>query len=462
MSIDLLTQVAPSSPENERAVLGSMMSDHQAAMKAVSLLKADDFYDRIYKTVFASITRIINAGREADMMSVESDLSDIGHLEAVGGAGGIADLARAHGSPADIESYCAVVRNKAKARRFITRMKQLTQEAYDPSQNIDELLRQTETEVYDLLIGNQTGRIYGMDQIMDDALRHIMKAQEYDGGVVGLPSGLPYDKTLAGFQAAKMYVIAGRPGMGKTAFMLQNILAIARNGHPCGVISLEMGYVSLGTRMMLSHAGVDTHRAQTGQLNQGEIGEIKKSAEALKDVGVFIDDTTQVDPATLRIKARMMKQVHKIKLLAVDYVQLMTSDNPSREQQVSEISRTCKELSKELDIPVLALAQLSRKPDERRGFSTRPELGDLRESGSLEQDADVVMFLYQPAKYGIERYDNGTKCEGITEVVIKKHRDGPTAVWKLVFEPQYMKYLPISTDEPPLPPIEAYDDEPKF
>ena len=464
MAKDLLTTLPPASLENEKSVIGSMMYDRMTAMQAMSVLKTDDFYDPVNRAVFSAIVTAVNDSQDTDTVTIENILSSQGKLDSLGGSGVISEYLRATGSPESVEYYCAIVKNKAKTRRLINHMQRTISRAYDPSEDIDTILKESESQIYNLLIEEGTGGVYTMKQVMDGALKQIMHAQEFTDGIIGLPSSLPYDQTLGGFQKAKMYVIAGRPGMGKTAFMLQNILNITKDGHNCGIISLEMGNVSLGMRMMLSHAGIDTQRAQTGRLNHGEVEAVKKAAGEMAGLGVFIDDTTQVDPSVLRIKARMMKQVHKIDLLAVDYVQLMTSNKESREQQVAEISRTCKELSKELDIPVLALAQLSRKPDDRRGWATRPELSDLRESGSLEQDADVVMFLYQPSKYSIQHYPgppegDGVSTEGITEVIIKKHRDGPTAKYRLIFEPQYMKYLPYSPSRQQTPPIQAYDDD---
>ena len=464
--MDLLTQVQPASPENERAVLGSMMVDHMAALTAMETLQPGDFYERPHRTIYDATSRVINNGGQADAMSVEGMLSDMGRLEEAGGTGYLMELMRSVSSANNIEHFVDAVKRKAKARRLISDLQKSIARAYDPEEDIESVLSGVETSVYGLMVGDQSGQMYDMQRTMKDTLDQIRRVQEVKDGVVGLPSGLPYDQTLAGFQKAKMYVIAGRPGMGKTAFMLQNILNIAMKGHSCGVISLEMGYMSLGSRLLLSHAGVDAQRANTGKLNQGEMHEVEKSAKKLRDLGIVIDDTTDLDPSVLRIKARMMKQIHKIDLLAVDYVQLMRADNDSREQQVAEISRTCKALSKELNIPVLALAQLSRKPDDRKGWATRPELSDLRESGSLEQDADVVMFLYQPKKYGLDRYPgppdgDGSKTDGITEVLIRKHRDGPTGSWRLEFQPHQMRFLPLTQDTRDVP-VEIYEEQEPF
>lgn len=444
----------PAVPDVERSVLGAMMIDNQMAITALSMLGNDDFFCPSHRTVFRAVSNLIHQGNNVDLITVENTLSARGELEAIGGHELLVDIVRATGG--NVEYDCQILIQKKKARKLIEKLSTIVQRAYQPAEDPDGLLSEAESSLHEILTKGLPGNTYGMKQVITDTLEELLKVQGNDNGIIGLPSGLPYDKTTSGFQSGKVYVIAARPGMGKTAFMLHNIRNIAQKGHRCGVISLEMGYKSLGARLLLAQAGIDSQKARTGKLNRGEIDKLYEAASQLKNTGIWIDDTTQLDPSLLRVKARMMKQLHDIELIAIDYLQLMTTDRKnrygSREQEVSDFSRTCKMISKDLDIPVLSLAQLSREPDKRIGWGTRPKLSDLRESGSIEQDADVVLFLYRPEEYGLQEYpddqhDAGMKTTGITEVLICKHRDGPTGGSKLRFDPALMTYYPLSRSE---------------
>lgn len=448
---NLLTNQMPAVPDAEQSVLGAMMIDNQMALTALSMLGNEDFYSSSHRTIFRVISHLINQGNLADLVTVENTLSARGELEGIGGNDVLLNISRATGM--NVEYNCQILIQKKIARQLIEKMSSIVQRAYQPSEDPDGLLNEAESVLHEIMTKDMSGNTYDMKQVMTDTLEELLSIQDSDNGIIGLSSGLPYDKTTSGYQSGKVYVIAARPGMGKTAFMLHNIQNIARDGYRCGVISLEMGYKSLGARLLLAQAGVDSQKARTGRLNPGEIDALYKAASQLQNAGIWIDDTTQLDPSLLRVKARMMKQIHGIDLLAIDYLQLMTSGKKaryeSREQEVSDFSRTCKMISKDLDIPVLSLAQLSREPDKRNGWGTRPQLSDLRESGSIEQDADLVMFLYRPAEYGLhvypdDQHDAGMKTEGITEVLICKHRDGPTGGTKLKFDPSKMKYYPLS------------------
>ena len=446
-----LTIQMPAAPDTEQSVLGAMMTDNQMALTALSMLGSEDFYSSSHRTIFRVISHLINQGNLVDLITVENTLSSRGELEGIGGNNLLSNISRAAGL--NVEYSCQILIQKKKARQLIEKLSRIVQRAHQPSEDPDGLLNEAESALHEIMTKDVSGNTYDMKQVMTDTLEELLSIQDSDNGIIGLPSGLPYDKTTSGFQSGKVYVIAARPGMGKTAFMLHNIRNIARDGHRCGVISLEMGYKSLGARLLLAQAGIDSQKARTGKLNQGEINALYEAVNQLQNAGIWIDDTTQLDPSLLRVKARMMKQIHGIELLAIDYLQLMTSGKKvryeSREQEVSDFSRTCKMISKDLDIPVLSLAQLSREPDKRNGWGTRPQLSDLRESGSIEQDADVVMFLYRPEEYGLKNYEEsdpeaGMSTRGITELLITKHRDGPTSAIKLVFDPSKMKYYPLS------------------
>lgn len=441
----------PQAPEVEQTILASMMMEVESSSQALSLLVPIDFYDQRNRQIFQAFTEIYESGVSCDLVALESHLASKEQLKDVGGIEYLADLTRAAGASDHIGYYCKIVKDKSRARNSIDQFRQVIRRAHEPDQDIHELLIECEKFVYSNLVGESAERTKTIADLVQRSFDEVISIQGAAGGIIGLRSGLPIDQITGGFQKQKMYVVAGRPGMGKTAFMLQVMKQIASDGGRPGVISLEMGGVSLAKRMLLSEAGVDSQRARTGKLNDGEKNRLSTATDRLKKLKIVIDDSTEVTPASLRIKARMMKQVHQIGVLAVDYLQLMTSDDhkQSREQEVSSISRTLKLLSKELDIPVIALAQLSRKPDDRREWNTRPQNSDLRESGAIENDADVVLMLYRPEEYGLEKYKDGSSTENITELIISKHRDGPTGIKKVVFNAEQMNFSALHTPAQP-------------
>lgn len=441
-------RIPPQAPEVEESILGAMLIEIDSTPLALSKLRQQDFYLKRHRVIFKAIESLYHAGEETDMLTVEHHLSAKGMLDAAGGTGYLADLTRTVSSTNNILYHCEIIRQKSVARQSIQSFHELINKLYDPSSNPSELLIEAERFVYSQITGrSEGGRMEEIAGVMQQAIEHLKDIQGAEGGVTGLASGLPYDEITTGYHPGKVYVVAGRPGMGKTAFMLQNLKTIAKSGTKPGILSLEMDNTSLGTRLLLAEAGIENQRAYRGQLTEGEISRMEAAAADLSGVGMVMDDTTDLTPAMLRIKARMMKQVHKIGVLAIDYIQLMTSDQHVREQQVAEISRTCKKLSKELNIPVISLAQLSRKPDDRRGWGTRPQLSDLRESGAIEQDADAVLFLYRPEEYGLERYENtGASTAGVTEVIIAKHRNGPTGIKKIFFEKETMSFKKLHSE----------------
>lgn len=442
------TRTPPQAPEVEESVLGAMLIEIDSTPLALSKLRQQDFYLKRHQFIFKAIADLYHAGEETDMLTVEHHLTSKGLLDAAGGSNYLVDLLRSVSSAANIEYHAEIIRQKSLARQSIQSFHELINKFYDPSSNPSELLIEAEQFIYTQITGRaEGGRMELLADGMQQAVNHLKEIQGAAGGITGLASGLPHDEVTTGYHPGKVYVVAGRPGMGKTAFMLQNLKTIAKSGTIPGILSLEMDNLSLRTRLLLAEAGIENQRAYRGQLTDSEIERMEAAGKDLESLGMVMDDTTDLNPSMLRIKARMMKQVHKIGILAIDYIQLMTSDQQVREQQVADISRTCKKLAKELEIPVIALAQLSRKPDDRRGWGTRPQLSDLRESGAIEQDADVVMFLYRPEEYGLEKYENtGASTAGVMEVIIAKHRNGPTGIKKIFFEKETISFKQLHSE----------------
>jgi replicative DNA helicase len=452
------SRIPPQSVDTERAVLGSMLMEAQAASIALTELKPHDFYRPEHVTIFNEIRKIYDSGKNPDLLLLENSLQATGKLEPIGGMAALVDLTYSVASAADVDFLCEIVKQQSIKRQLIERFTKAIDQAYNPEADFKGLLTSAESFLYSVLTGENTQRMQTMDIIMGETLQEIERIQQADSSIIGLASGLPHDEILSGYQKQKSYVIAARPGMGKSAFMLQHVEAFAQNGSRPGVLSLEMGNRSLGNRLIMADAAVDSKRARTGRLTPDELQRCRESAAKLSKMNIVIDDSTHLTPALLRVKARMMKQQHKIDVLALDYLQLMQADDnqQNREREVAEVSRTCKLISKELDIPVIILAQLSRKPEERRGWGKRPQNGDLRESGAIEQDADVVLMLFRPEEYGLDRYENGESTANICEVIITKHRDGPTGLKKLIFDKNTMQFK--KKHPQPAPPVVDYDE----
>lgn len=434
VSVDIENpQAPPASISAEEDVMSHLLMDPLSQPEIFDSLKADQFYGVQTRDAYQAARTMYLRGDSVDLHSLSVELESLGKES----NHWLSDLTSEYHR--DVKMQIRLIKDLSLIRQFHIRFSQHMRDVYTPGVNAKDLLLSAEKDLYNLLVGDQPTNTVPMSDMLDQTVEELLSVQESANGVTGIPSGLDYDQITSGWQKGEFYIIAGRPGMGKTAFVLQNLKAAASQIN-VGLCSMEMGSKSLIIRILLAEAGVDTWKARSGRLNDSEKQRVREAKQRLSDLGIILDDTTDMDPSRLRIKARMMKQRYDIGLLAVDYLQLMKADNDSREQQVAEISRTCKLLSKELDIPVLGLSQLSRKPDDRRGWGTRPQLGDLRESGALEQDCDVAMFLYRPEEYGLDTYPDGSSTEGITEVIVDKHRNGPTGTKKLLFVKEHMSF----------------------
>jgi len=452
-------RVPPQNIEAEQAVLGSMMLSKEAVSVVLQLLEPEFFYKSAHQKIFKAILTLEQGSEPVDQLTVSDILKRMGELEAVGGAYYITGLAESIPSTANVEYYARLVMEAATLRDIIVLAGTISTEAYEAKDHVDDVLDDFERRIFD--ISKRRFKKQGFEPIkpaLEAAFEMVEKSHQSPGAVRGTPSGFSrLDELTSGFQSSDLIILAARPSMGKTAFAL----TVARNaavmhGIPVGIFSLEMASYQLAMRLLCSEARVDMHLVRTGKLPSNLWGRLSKAAGKLANAPIFLDDTASLTVLEIRAKARRLKAERDIKLLIVDYLQLITGPRgiENRQQEISLISRSLKTLAKELDIPIIALSQLSRAVESRT--DKRPMLSDLRESGSLEQDADVVTFIYRPEKYNLMD-DSGNSQEGIAEIIIGKQRNGPTGSVKLAFIDKYAAfeempgYIPPEASGKPLP-----------
>jgi len=449
----------PQAVEIEEAVLGGMLIESEAATTALELLRPNDFYRRSHQHIFEIMQELYEKQNPLDILTVESELRDRGLLEECGGPGYLSELTRSVSSAANIEYHAQIIAEKAIKRNIISSFTDVVKESYDASSDPYELLDKAEKTLYELANQNRYSQSNALNDILKDVLQHLEDIRGQKGGITGTPTGTDLDKWTAGWQNGDLIIIAARPSMGKTAF----VLTVARNAAlfpdetkqtSVALFSLEMSDQQLIQRLLTMEARVDAQAARTGRLKDDEFKRLIEAASRLYQAKIFIDDSPGLSVMEMRSKCRRLKNEHDIGLIIVDYLQLMrgnTNDrNSNREQEIAQISRGLKALAKELDVPVIALSQLSRAV-EQRGGSKRPQLSDLRESGSIEQDADVVCFLYRPEYYGITTDDEGHSTAGIAEVIIGKQRNGPVGDVRLQFVKEYARFENLTSYNSMLP-----------
>jgi replicative DNA helicase len=438
----------PQAVEIEEAVLGGMLIEHEAATMALELLRPEDFYRKAHRNIFEVMMDLFEKSNPLDIITVENELRDKKLLDECGGPGYLSELTRSVSSAANIEYHAQILTEKAIKRTIIQQFTEVVKDSYDSGSDPYELLDKAEKSIYELANSKRGGDTTAISDILKKTLQHLEEIRGQKGGITGVPSGTDVDKLTAGWQPGDLIIIAARPSMGKTAF----VLTIARNAAllqdpekrvSVALFSLEMSDQQLIQRLLTMEARVDAQAARTGRLKDDEFKRLIEAASRLFKAKIFIDDTPALSVMEMRSKCRRLKSEHDIDLIIVDYLQLMrgnTNDrNSNREQEIATISRGLKGLAKELNVPVIALAQLSRAV-EQRGGNKRPQLSDLRESGSIEQDADVVCFLYRPEYYGITADEEGKPTEGIGEVIIGKQRNGPVGDVKLQFVKEYARF----------------------
>ena len=438
--------VQPHSDEAELAVLGSMLSSKEAVSKAIQHLKSEYFYKNSHSQIFSVMLVLFDKGIPIDTISVIEMLKKNKKLDLVGGSYFITGLVESVPTAAHIDRYSKIVTEKALLRNLITLSHDIAKEAYDDSQDIAEILDTVEQSIFAITNNRMRTGFTQINNVVVDALEKLEIIRASGGSVIGVPSGLiDLDDMTSGFQDGDLIIIAGRPGMGKTALalsMLRNASLDSNVG--VGMFSLEMANHQLAMRLLCAEARVDSHYVRTGKLPSKLWRNLGISAGDLENAPIFLDDTPALSVLELRAKARRLKAEHDIGLIVVDYLQLMQGPKgvESRQQEISVISRSLKALAKELNIPVIALSQLSRAVEQRA--DRKPQLSDLRESGAIEQDADVVIFLYRPWIYSQEDED-----EGKAEVIVAKQRNGPTGTVQASFISKYARFENFSQSETP-------------
>lgn len=439
-------RVPPQAQEVEQSVLGAMLIEKTAIPKAIEILAPDAFYQTKHEIIYSAILSLFERGNPVDLITLNEELKRRGQLEEVGGAYYLTELTTRVDTAANIEYHARIIAEKSLMRKMIETMTGLIGKAYDPSTDAFELLDDSEREIFHISDSQLRKPATSLNDILKGTLANLESVHGREGGITGVPSGFTrLDDMTGGWQKTDLIIIAARPSMGKTAFSL----AMARNAamHPelatgVAIFSLEMGSHQLAQRLLTSEARVDAQSARTGRLRDEDWPNLAKAAGRLSAAPIYIDDTPSLGVLELRAKCRRLKAEHDIGLVIVDYLQLMhgsSSARSNREQEIAQISRSLKGLAKELDLPVIALSQLSRAV-ESRGGDKRPQLSDLRESGSIEQDADVVAFIYRAERYGITVDENGQSTEGMGEIIIGKQRNGPIGSVQLAFVNQYARF----------------------
>ena len=432
-----LDRNVPHSIDAERSVLGAILLENTAINRAQEILAENDFYRDPHRRIFKVMAALSERATAIDPVTVKEELVRSGDLEAVGGSAYIASLLDGVPHSSNIEHYAKIVREKAVLRRLIDAGGEIVKTAYEASRDVDEILDQSERLVFEIAQDQMRTGFLPMRTIADQSLKTIERLSEHRELVTGLATGFPtLNEMTSGLQPSDLVVIAARPGMGKTSLALNIAQHAAREGKSIGVFSLEMSREQLFLRLLTGQARIDAHRMRTGRLGREEWTRVTAAFGELAGMPIFIDDTAGTGVLEMRAKSRRLKLEHGLDLLIVDYLQLMRGRGraENRNQEISEISRSLKELAKELRLPVIAISQLSRAP-EQRGNDRRPQLSDLRESGAIEQDADVVMFIYRE-----EVYKPTEENRGRAQIIIAKQRNGPIGNLDLAFIREYTKF----------------------
>jgi replicative DNA helicase len=438
-------KIPPQAVELEEAVLGAMMIDKKGIDDVIDVLSSDAFYDQKHQEVYAVIYELFQNSEPIDLLTVSNLLKKNGKLEFVGGDFFLIRLTQKVASSAHIEFHARIILQKYIQRKLISISSEIIENAYDESTDVFELLDDAEAKLFEVTQGNLKKSSEAAGSLVKQALKKIQEIGNSEG-MSGLETGFTkLDALTSGWQPSDLVIIAARPGMGKTAF----VISMAKNmaidfNHGVAVFSLEMSSVQLITRMISSETGLTSEKLRKGNLEPHEWEQLNVKVKKLSDAPIFIDDTPSLSVFDLRAKARRLVSQHGVKIIVIDYLQLMTAGGKAggnREQEISMISRNLKALAKELAVPVIALSQLSRAV-ETRGGSKRPLLSDLRESGAIEQDADIVSFIFRPEYYGMTEWDDDehTPCEGQGEFIVAKHRNGGLDNIRLKFTGHLAKF----------------------
>lgn len=438
-------RIPPQNTEAEASLLGALLIDTDAIVKVADAVSPDDFYDEKHQRIYEAITQLYEKHSPIDVLTLSNNLKASGLLEFVGGAAYLTELTNFVPTAAHVEQYADIVAQKALRRRLIKASQEMTGLGFDEGKNLQELIEQAESSLFEISQKHVKQDIMSLESILAESFDRLDELHKDKGKIRGVPTGYKdLDNVLAGLQASDLVVLAARPSMGKTAFALNIAHNVALGaGVSVLIFSLEMSKEQLVDRMLAIESGVDAWALRTGNLTDADFEKIGQAMGSLSEAQIYIDDTPSITVSELRTKARREAHSHPLGLIIVDYLQLMSGGSrfggdANRVQEVSEISRGLKGIARELNVPVLALSQLSRSVESRS--PQIPQLADLRESGSIEQDADVVAFIYRE-----EFYNPETERKNITDILIKKHRNGPTGGVELYFDRDKQRFRSLDT-----------------
>lgn len=445
-------KLPPQAIDLEEAILGAIMLEKEVMDKVSQIIRPEAFYKETHQIIYEACLKLSDRIQPIDIITVTQELRRMEKLDVVGGPFAITQLTNRVASSAHVEYHARIIAQKHIQRELIRISSEIQTEAYKDENDVFELLDDAEKKLFAIAEGNISKNYVGIDDLLVRAIRHIESIKDHKDGLSGVPSGFTQlDRITSGWQPNALIIIAARPGMGKTAFAL----SAARNAAVLGnrgvaVFSLEMEAVELVTRLISAEAQIPGEKLKNGRLEAYEWEQLNHKVSQLNQSKMYIDDTASLSMFQLRAKCRRLKSQYGIDLVVVDYLQLMKADDSSkagnREQEISYISRSLKALAKELSIPIIALAQLNREADKRGGTKT-PMLSDLRESGSIEQDADMVLFIHRPEYYGVTETTEGETTRGLAQLIIAKHRNGPTGDTWIRFKHEYAAFTNIEAGD---------------
>ena len=445
MEETLIKRVMPNSLEAEQSVIGSMIMDQDAIVTAMEILLQEDFYHKQYGILFDAMIELYSSGQPVDLVTLQNKLKEKDVPQEVSSLEFVGELVRAVPTSANVKYYCNIVKENSMKRKLIRVTEEIENECYAGKESLESVLDKTEHDIFALLSSRTGGDYVPIRQVVMNALEKIEKASQQDGNVTGIPTGfIDLDYRTAGLQPSDLVLIAARPSMGKTAFVLNIAQYVAFHENMCtAIFSLEMSKEQLVNRMLSMESNVDSQKLRTGTLTDADWDAVVEGIGTIGSSKLVIDDTPGISIMELRSKCRKVKLEHGLDLVMIDYLQLMSGsgkNGDNRQQEISEISRSLKAIARELSVPVIALSQLSRACETRTDH--RPMLSDLRESGAIEQDADVVMFLYRD-----DYYNKDTDNPNTAEVIIAKQRNGPIGTVYLGWKPELTRFVNIAKEQ---------------
>jgi replicative DNA helicase len=446
---ELYGRVPPQAADIEEVVIGALLIQSDAILLVMDVLSPESFYKPEHGTIYNAIITLSNNQDPIDILTVSERLKNEGKLESVGGISFLSSLTSRVATSAHLEFHAKIIQQKYIQRELIKASSEIQTKSFDLNEDVDELINYAEQRIFEISEGNIKKETQKIDSLLGKALEDIYKARNSEDKLLGVPSGFTdLDRYTSGWQKSDLVIIAARPSMGKTAF----VLSMARNmavdhNRPVALFSLEMSNIQLVNRLIAAETEIAGDKIRNGRLADYEWKQLESRIKSLESAPIFVDDTPAMSIFELRAKARRLVQTHQVQAIIVDYLQLMTAGvnmKGNREQEVSIISRSLKALAKELDVPVIALSQLNRSVETRSTSDKRPQLSDLRESGAIEQDADIVVFIHRPDYYGLNEDKHGNIRTGQAEIIIAKHRNGATGSCWLTFKQDFAKFSDLS------------------